>query len=196
MALDADTFLAEAAEPVGPIRPLSNGLYEPASATGEGVIDFAFFYPVIDGPDLVDIVAWAWDDPAIWWQRAGRATLLGDHHLWRPNVASMVKEIMKRAGSTELADHDLAWQCATNVIANRWRPGRVLLVETPAAYIENRGECVCVLDWDSVDLIDAFHRGPTLVFASERLRRRFDQRWGEQVRQAARAAIPRYTVIE
>src|SRR5438552_2583063 len=38
----------------------------------------------------------------------------------------------------------------------RGRHTKLLLVETPAAYIENRGECACVLNWHRVDLLDAF----------------------------------------
>lgn len=153
--IDADTFLAEAAEPFAVIRPLANGTYEPA-ADGIPVHQC----PAVAEPDILDIVAWAWDDPGCWWLRLDHATWLGDH------------------------------------MFRRGRRQKLLLVETPAAYVENRGECVCVLDWTRVDLIDAFHRGPILIFASGRLRRKFDRRWGQQVEEGERAATPRYQVIK
>lgn len=159
MALDADTFLAEAAEPFAFIRPLANGTYEPYGEGGEVQGIPALQCPVITGDDVLDIVAWQWDEPGIWWLRLDQATWLGDH------------------------------------MFRRGRRQKLLLVETPADYVANHGECVCVLDWTRVDLIDAFYRGPTVVFASDRLRRRFDQRWGEQIQQAERAAIPRYAVV-
>lgn len=193
MALDAD-IVAETAEPFAFIRPLADGTYEPCGDAQDGIQ--ALQLAVTSGPDILDMVAWPWDEPLIWWLRHDAATWLGDHHLWRPSPGDLARKILARAGSKQAGDHALALRCARTVIANRWKPKRVLLVETPSAYVENRGECVCVLDWTRVDLIDAFHRGPTLVFASDRLRRRFDRRWGQQVEEGERAATPRYSVIK
>lgn len=155
--IDTDRFVAEAAEPAGPIRPLATGLYEPTVEHGLGIIDLAFFVPVVSWPDVLDIVAWEWNQPFVWWLRLGEAMWLGDHQFRR-------------------------------------NEGRILLVETPADYVQNRGACACVLDWGSVDLVDAFHKGPPVVFASDRLRRKFDRRWGEQVEAEREAAVPRYKV--
>lgn len=155
--LDPEAFLLEAAEPAGAIRPLASGRYEPTTEAGEGIIDLAFFVAVVSAPDILDIVAWEWDRPDVWWLRLGEATWLGDH---------MFRQ--KR---------------------------RLLLVETPKDYVQNRGQCACVLNWGRVDLVDAFHGGPPIVFASDRLRRKFDRRWGEIVEERERAAVPRYKVV-
>lgn len=69
---------------------------------------------------------------------------------------------------------------------------KILLVESPSGYVRNRCEAVCVINWQTVDLIDAFDRGPAIVFESDRLHRKFDATWRAQAR---REAVPRYRVV-
>jgi hypothetical protein len=87
----------------------------------------------------------------------------------------------------------VALRIAREVIAARWQPATVLLVETPADYLANRGDrTVCVLAWDEVNLVEMFEDEPPIQFASDRLRRKFDARWNQLIKHHY---VPRYRVV-
>ena len=178
-AHDPEAFLREASEPFAFIRR-SGGLYESATEDDPEAV-FALQLPVVDAGEVIDIVAWQPDYPLTWWRRRGVATMLGGHNLWRPLPAEIAAD-----------DSELAFQIARETIAARWTPRSILLVESPAEYLANRGDrTVCVLNWDEVDLIEMFENEPPIHFASNRLREQFDRRWAQRTQLYC---VPRYRV--
>ncbi len=76
------------------IRPLSNGLWDPAEESDAEAID-CMLLPVY-GPNLcvVDVVAWEMFKPSRWWLRNGCATYLGEAAITQANRAHKPVELV------------------------------------------------------------------------------------------------------
>lgn len=121
--LSAQDLALEAATPTGWIIP-DGWTYSPLPAFEPGAIEAVFLAVEDRDGELLDVVAWSPADPAKWWRRTGRATVLG---------ADAIARSRDWVIPVTLLSTPAAW-------AHRAASGAFW--------------CACVLDWDArVELV-------------------------------------------